>query len=192
RGRLQAYVGKTADLGERALETPHQLERPLCALRRLERMKPSMARQRRNALVQPRVVLHRARTERVKTRVEIEVAPRQPVVVADDLGLGNLGKRRRSLAQKVRRDQLVERSIGNVEHWKRRRAAVGHRTLEDGDRLLALPGCLCDPVAHASTASCRCSRSALTERASTSASFSMSVRERRSVIATSRPSSYSG
>ena len=49
--------------------------------------------QRGDALVDPRVVLHRARAERVDPGVEVEVAAREAVVVADDLGLGDLGQR---------------------------------------------------------------------------------------------------
>ena len=69
---------------------PHQLERALGAARILERVQPGVAGQRRDPLVQLGVVLHRARAERVEAGVEIEVALRQAVVVADDLGLGDL------------------------------------------------------------------------------------------------------
>ena len=62
----------------------------------------------------PRVVLHRARAERVEAGVEVEVAARDAVVVADDLGLGDLGQPRRLGAQQARRDQLVERRLGDA------------------------------------------------------------------------------
>ena len=114
RGRLQGDVRQAADLGQRALEAPHQLQRPLGALRVLRRVQAGVARQGRDALVEPRVVLHRARAERVGAGVEVEVAPRDPVVVADDLGLGDLGQVGGLLAQQVRRDQLVERALGDV------------------------------------------------------------------------------
>ena len=57
-----------------------------------------MSGQRRDALVQARVVLHRARAERVEARVEIEVPLRQADVVAHDLRLGDLRQPRRLLA----------------------------------------------------------------------------------------------
>ena len=59
-------------------------------------MQARVAGERGDALVEPRVVLHRARAERVDPGVEVEVAAREPVVVADDLGLGDLGEARRA------------------------------------------------------------------------------------------------
>ena len=91
---LQADVRQAADLRQRALQQPHQLEGPLGALRRLQRVQPRVARQRGDALVQLRVVLHRARAERVEARVEVEVAARDAVVVAHDLRLADLRQRR--------------------------------------------------------------------------------------------------
>ena len=91
--RLQADVRKAADLAQRALQPPHQLQRPLGPLRVLRRVQPGVAGERRDLLVEARVVLHRARAERVRPGVEVEVAPREPVVVADDLRLGDLGQR---------------------------------------------------------------------------------------------------
>jgi hypothetical protein len=60
-------------------------------------------------------VLHRARTERIETGVEIEVAPRQLVVVADDLGLRDLRQLGSFLPQHRGGNQVVERPIRNVE-----------------------------------------------------------------------------
>ncbi len=94
---LQAHVREARDLGERPLQVPHQLERALRALGVLQRVQPRMAGERRRALVQARVVLHRARAERVEARVEIEVALGQAHVVAHDLRLGDLGQRGGSL-----------------------------------------------------------------------------------------------
>ena len=77
-------------------------------------MQPGVAGQRRDPLVEPRVVLHRAGAERVEARVEVEVAPREPVVVADDLRLGDLGQLGRLGAEEPLRDQLLERALGDV------------------------------------------------------------------------------
>ena len=86
---------QAADLRQRALQQPHQLERALGAARVLRRVQAGVPGQRRDPLVELRVVLHRARAERVEAGVEVEVAAREPVVVADDLRLGDLGQARR-------------------------------------------------------------------------------------------------
>ena len=100
-GRLEADVRQAADLRQRALQQPHQLQGALGALRVLRRMQPRVAGQRRHPLVEPRVVLHRAGAERVEAGVEVEVAPRDAVVVADDLRLGDLGQLGGLLAQQA-------------------------------------------------------------------------------------------
>ncbi len=86
-GGLQADVRQARDLRERPFEVPHQLERALCVLGILQRVQAGVAGERRDALVQARVVLHRARAERVEAGVEIEVALGEAHVVAHDLGL---------------------------------------------------------------------------------------------------------
>ena len=106
-GRLQRHVRQAGDLGQRVLELVHQLQRALGALGVLQRVQAGVAGQRRDALVQLRVVLHRARAERVEAGVEVEVALREPVVVADDLRLGDLRQLRRlgaaeALGERVR------------------------------------------------------------------------------------------
>ena len=89
---LKRHVRQPADLGQRALQVPHQLERALGVLVVLQRVQAREAGQRRHALVQLGVVLHRARAQRVEARVEVEVLLREVVVVAHDLGLGDLGQ----------------------------------------------------------------------------------------------------
>ena len=97
-----------------------------------------MARERRDPLVHPRVVLHRARAERVGPGVEVEVAPRDPVVVADDLGLGDLGELGGLRAQEALGDQLGDRRLGNVGRRQDGGAAALDRALEDRDDRVAL------------------------------------------------------
>ena len=75
-------------------------------------MKPGVAGQGRYPLVDPRVVLHRAGAERVRAGVEVEVAARDAVVVADDLRLGDLGEVGGGGTQEVFRDEVVERRVG--------------------------------------------------------------------------------
>ena len=87
RGGLQRDVRQAGDLRQRLLQVPHQLERALRALGVLQRVQARVAGQRGGALVQARVVLHRARAERVEARVEVEVALGDADVVAHDLRL---------------------------------------------------------------------------------------------------------
>ena len=131
RGGLEADVLEAADLGQGTLQAPHQLQRTLGALRVLRGVQAGVARQRGDPLVEARVVLHRAGAERIGAGVEVEVAPRETVVVADDLRLGDLGELRGALPPQIRGNQLVERALGDVERRQGRRAAPGDRALED-------------------------------------------------------------
>ena len=63
---LQADVRQAADLASDSLQQPHQLQRALGAARVLGRVQAGVAGQRRDPLVEPRVVLHRAGAERVE------------------------------------------------------------------------------------------------------------------------------
>ncbi len=136
-----------------------------------------MPGQRRDALVQLRVVLHRARPERIEAGVEVEVALAQPVVVPHDLRLGDLRQSRRLGPPKLGGNQLVERTLGHVERRRRECAATWLGALEDrqlvvgslDERLGAVVG----GGGHASASSMH------------SASLSICVRVRLSVIATS-------
>ena len=146
-------------------------------------MHARVTRQRRDPLVQLRVVLHRARAERVEAGVEVEVAARDAVVVAHDLRLGDLRQAGALGAQHPARDQLVQRLRRHVDLGQLRRPAALDRALEDRHDGVALHrGLPFMPVTSAPL------RSAATAAPSTSASRSMCSRERRSVIATSRPS----
>ena len=95
--------------------------------------------ERRDALVQARVVLHRARAERVEARVEVEVAPREAHVVAHELGLGDLRQPRRLAAAQPRRD-AARRAGARARRAAaaRTRAGPAAPRLEDRARALAL------------------------------------------------------
>src|SRR5256885_12676132 len=134
-------------------------------------MQPRMARQRGDPLVHLRVVLHRARPERVEAGVEIEVLLGEPVVVAHDLGLGYLRQSGRLAPDRLCGKQLLDRHLGHVQRGRDERTAARTRELVDGGR-------------HA----CTPSRTAAT----TAANRSISCPARRSVIATTSPPSYSG
>ena len=64
--------------------------------------------QRREALVALRVVLHRARAERIEVRVDRHVECRQIRVVANHVKLGEFGQGGRSVVLERDGDQVVE------------------------------------------------------------------------------------
>ena len=121
--RLERDVRQAGDLRQRGLQLPHQPQRALGAARVLERMQAGVPRQRGDPLVQLRVVLHRARPERVEAGVEVEVALREPVEVADDLRLGDLRQLRRLGAAEAVGQQAV--ALGHVERGRDERAPAG-------------------------------------------------------------------
>ncbi len=133
RGGLQRDVRQAGDLRQRPLQAPHQLERPLGALGVLRGVQARVARQRRNALVDARVVLHRARAERVGPGVEVEVAARDPVVVAHDLGLGDLGELCGLGAQVLLGDDFGEWRFRHSRRRQHSGAAALDAALEDRD-----------------------------------------------------------
>src|SRR6478609_1471259 len=80
-----------------------------------------------DALVDPRVVLHRARAERVKAGVDAEGARRELREVTDELGLGDLGEPGRPLATKL----LGELGDGRRPRRQARRPSALLRLLVD-------------------------------------------------------------
>src|SRR5262249_48518288 len=90
RGGLQRARVQAGDFDEGFLEAPHQLERSLCRVLVLERVEVAEPRCHDEPLVDPRVVLHRARAEWVKARVDAEIARRELREMAEDLRLGEL------------------------------------------------------------------------------------------------------
>ncbi len=99
---LQRDGGQAGDLGEDLLQLPHQLERSLRALVLLVGMEIRESGQRHDALVDARVVLHRARTEWVEAGVDAEVPVGEVCEVAYDLVLGQLRQARRLLPRERR------------------------------------------------------------------------------------------
>ena len=84
-GRLERRPGHPRDLAERALQAPEQLERALDRVVGLVRVQPLEPRERRDGLRDLRVVLHRARPERVEAGVHPVVDLRQPREVPDEV-----------------------------------------------------------------------------------------------------------
>ncbi len=138
--RLEADLREAADLAQRPLQRPHQLECALGALRILRRMQAGVAGKRGDAFVEARVVLHRAGAERVDPGVEIEVPAREAVVMADDLRLGHLRQAGGLAAQQVLGDQIGDRpvAVGDARGGDRGGTAPGNRALVDRHRVIAL------------------------------------------------------
>src|SRR5919108_195529 len=178
---LQRDVRKTRDLGERALQPPHEIERVLRVVRVLQRMETGMSGQGSHPLMELRVVLHRAGTERVEALVEVEVLRRQRRVVAYELRLRDLGELGRAVPDDARRKQLVDRHRRDVGLGGDERAAALPRALEDRECVLVRAGI--EVAAHYAVTASGTDFTADARR-------SMSAFVRRSVIATSRPSSY--
>ena len=85
---LERDARKAGEDLERLLEAPHHLEVSLREVLRGVGVRLVEPREARRLLVQPRVVLHRARAERVERRVDGEVQPREAREVPDDVHLG--------------------------------------------------------------------------------------------------------
>ena len=126
-GRLERHGGQPGDLGEDLLEPPHQLQRPLRGLLFLVRMKVAEARQAGDALVDARVVLHRARAQWVEAGVDAERPVGQRREVADELRLRDLRQARRARAAQL----LGDVGRGKVGARERRRATARLRLLVD-------------------------------------------------------------
>ena len=100
RRRLERHRREPGDLGEDALQAPHELERALRVLVVGVWMQVAEAGQPGEPLVHPRVVLHRARAERVEARVDAERPVGERGEVPHDLGLRELGQPWRRRAAK--------------------------------------------------------------------------------------------
>ena len=161
RRRLERDGVEPRYLREDLLQPPHQLERALRPVVLLQRVETGEARERREPLVDARVVLHRAGAERVEARVHAEVAGRELGEMADELELGHLRQARRLAAAELLRELGGRRQV--LVTRQRRRAPAGLRLLVD--------------QLHRATS------------ARTSARRSISSGVRRSVTATSRTSS---
>ena len=101
RRRLERDGGQAGDLGEDLLQAPHELERALRSVFLLERVQVAEAGQVDDALVDPRVVLHRAGAERVEAGVDPERAVGERGEVANELGLGDLRQARGVLTSQL-------------------------------------------------------------------------------------------
>ena len=90
RRRLQRHRIQPDHVGEHPLEPPHQLERALGAVIGLVGMQIAEPGKVHQPLADPRVVLHRARAERIKAGVDAERPRRELGEMPYQLGLGQL------------------------------------------------------------------------------------------------------
>src|SRR5262249_15071450 len=128
-GRLERDGVETGHLREDLLQPPHQLECALGAVLLLQRVEAREARERGEALVDPRVVFHRARAERIEAGIYAEVPGRDLGEVADQLELRYLGQARWLAAAELLGELGRGRQVVVVRQG--RRTATGLRLLVD-------------------------------------------------------------
>ena len=126
--RLQRHRVHAGDLGEHRASScisrsaPCDSDSGVSGCRRAKPGKP------RHVLVDLRVVLHRARAERVEARVEPVVHLAQAREVTDHVELGHLGQGRRLAAQGGSRQPIAHVLDGDVQLGQRVRRGVRART----------------------------------------------------------------
>ena len=97
----------------------------------LERVKVGEPRQRREPLVPLRVVLHRARPQRVEVGVDRHVPRGEVREVADEVDLADFRQWRRRVREVFRRNQLAEWCGGHVRRRQPVASPPGLREFED-------------------------------------------------------------
>ena len=71
--RIECELSESGEIGQSVLKVPIQLESTLCCGCVLQRMKRSELRHSRHFLVDFRIILHGAASERIKTRVDTKI-----------------------------------------------------------------------------------------------------------------------
>ena len=97
--RRQRHALHAGHFLQHLLQLEHAGEEALAGRRRRERMAAEKLRQHRELITRARVVLHRARAERIEVRVDGEVQLRQPREMTHRLQLRHFRQRRRALAR---------------------------------------------------------------------------------------------
>ena len=110
-GRVQRERRHSEQRSQRAFELPHHCKRSLREAIGRERMQIAQRRNVGHGVVDPRIVLHRARAERIERGVDAECLLREPGEVTDDVQLRVVGQRQ-LVAQRVCRQQRLERGSG--------------------------------------------------------------------------------
>ena len=136
-GRLQRRRRHARDGAERLLQLDEHLQPSLRPPGRCRRVDLAKGRDRRGLVTDLRVVLHRARAERVRPEIDAVLAVRQPGEMADEVALGDLRERDGLGAQMPGRHELGGRPLRQAGRAQRPGPAARGRQLED--RRLAGP-----------------------------------------------------
>ena len=153
--RRQRHTLHAGHFFQHFLQLEHATEITLAVLGRRQRVAIQKARQHRQRVTGPRVVLHRARPERVELRVDAEILLRQARVVTHDVELGD-GRQAGIAAASQCRWQRIGRKV--AVYRESSGPTARRRVLED-------QGFVADRIGH--EASVR-SRPRLAARAATS------------------------
>ncbi len=92
-------------------------------------MRQCESRRARDLFIEPRIVFHCARSERIKASIDRDVQLRQPREVADDVNFRDLDFVRDLAAHQIRGKEI--RFLRNVERRKAIAAAAALRVFED-------------------------------------------------------------
>src|SRR5215468_10059073 len=88
-----------------------------------------------HALIDFRVVLHRAGAERIEPEIDVIIPGRQTREMANDVDLTELGHIRNAVAQQFRLDQLL-RVAGRYVEFRQVESPAARRTLLEDDALV--------------------------------------------------------
>jgi len=133
---LQRDRVHSGDFDQAFAQQLQDLQRALRELLRLIRMRVRQAFTPRGNFVDARVVLHRARTERIQARIDAVVPSRDARKVANNLDLAHFGQRGRVLADRVAK-QFLGVDSRNIERREFVRLLPRRRLLEDQVFVLA-------------------------------------------------------
>ena len=131
RRRLQRRRRHAGDRAERLLELDEHPQPTLRSRRRRGGMDVAESRERRRLVADLRVVLHRARAERVSAEIDAVLAVREPGHVPDEVAFRDLGKGHRRHAEVLGGHELLGGPLRQARRAERPRPTPGGRQLED-------------------------------------------------------------
>ena len=136
RHRRHRHAGHAGHVLQYFLQLEHAGQKALPGFVRAGRMPRQKLRQHRQRIARARVVLHRARAERIELRVDREVLLAQTCVVAHHVELGHFGQARRILAPQGG-GQIVEAATSSRHLGGSRAAGTGMVEYQHGENLVA-------------------------------------------------------
>ena len=128
---LQGGGVHARDRAQDSFQVGQQRHPPLGEPRRGRRVDVGQSGQGGGVVADLRVVLHRARPERVGTQVDGVLAVAEPREMGDQVALGKLGDGRRRVAKVLSGDELLGRPLGQARRAERGRAPARLGQLED-------------------------------------------------------------